>query len=476
MTEPALVIVHYHLRPGGVWQVIRTTSKALTRAGVPHLILSGETTEYGNDLPIRTVAGLDYSTAAPGEHSTTELVGRLRSAVVDHFGEGPVVWHFHNPCLGKNPTLSSAVGIMAASGEAMILQHHDLAEDGRPENLKALDSMDELYPITPRVIHAFINSRDLRRFIKAGLPAEQGTVLPNPLSPNSPLPPSDSEHPVVFQPVRAIRRKNIGETILLAAAAPQGARFAISRAPDQPRWQTAYREWTQFAAEFELPLDFDVSDRIPAPGTDSRTFNAWLERSTHLLTTSISEGFGLAFIESLALGRPLIGRRLPEIDTDLPDHPTDRLYESLRVPSDWLDTDLLHSQIREALKLAGLPSDPDAIHSALGGDDGVDFGRLSEDMQRAVIRAWLSGRRGITAVDRLGSLPLETWLLLNLENRSAADPNHQLDRYRAEFLAESLAQHATRLLAEAPAPIRHLDRSAVIEQFRNPADFRFLKS
>ena len=37
-----VAIVHYHAGPGGVVEVIRATSRGLAAAGVPHVVLTGE--------------------------------------------------------------------------------------------------------------------------------------------------------------------------------------------------------------------------------------------------------------------------------------------------------------------------------------------------------------------------------------------------------------------------------------------------
>ena len=49
-------IVHYHLGPGGVAQVITSASRVLTEAGIAHVILVGNAaSNIPSDLPLRVV-------------------------------------------------------------------------------------------------------------------------------------------------------------------------------------------------------------------------------------------------------------------------------------------------------------------------------------------------------------------------------------------------------------------------------------
>ena len=66
---------------------------------------------------------------------------------------------------------------------------------------------------------------------------------------------------LVLYPVRAIRRKNLGELFLLAALSPKGTRYAVSLAPDAERWMAVYEEWRAFAADTGLPVLLDVVGR-----------------------------------------------------------------------------------------------------------------------------------------------------------------------------------------------------------------------
>ncbi len=168
-----VAIVHYHLALGGVTRVIESTSQALSSAGIPHVILTGE-----------SIPGLGYL-ASPGESTTEKLLASLRAAATEALGGPPDIWHFHNHSLGKNCLLAEVIARLATEGAHLVLQIHDLAEAGRPENYTLIAECKELYPFSPRIHYAFLNSRDQRVFTRAGLPAGNSSVLANAIAGSS---------------------------------------------------------------------------------------------------------------------------------------------------------------------------------------------------------------------------------------------------------------------------------------------------
>ncbi len=59
-----------------------------------------------------------------------------------------------------------------------------------------------------------------------------------------------------------------------------------------------------------------------------------IAKADALITTSVAEGFGLAFLEPWLASKPLVGRNLPEITADFAEHGLDlsALYNCLPVP------------------------------------------------------------------------------------------------------------------------------------------------
>jgi len=119
-------------------------------------------------------------------------------------------------------------------------------------------------------------------------------------------------------------------------------------------------------------------------------------RSAHaLVTTSVAEGFGLAFLEPWLMGRPVAGRNLPEITREFEDAGVDLggLYNRLEVPVDWVFETALHDKIRGGLTsylhAYGLEPGRDDLERVLSAwvkDARLDVGRLDEELQAEILR------------------------------------------------------------------------------------------
>lgn len=468
-----VAIIHYHLSPGGVTRVIETASGVLAGAGVRHVVLTGE-----------NVAGLGYL-ADPGDFTAEQLTTALRHAATKALGGPPDVWHFHNHSLGKNRLFPHIVSRLAAENEALVLQIHDLAEHGRAGNHPLIAGIRDLYLFSPRVCYAFLNSRDLRHFIAAGLPPENATLLPNPIS-APPAPPRFGSSPaLLFAPVRGIRRKNLGELVLLAALAPPGTRVAISRAPENPAALPVHDHWRDFSAEHGLPIGFDVVDRyMPEPGA-ATGFDSWVNRASHFVTTSVSEGFGMTFLESIALGKPLIGRNLPHLTADHAAHGirAGRLYDAILIPLDWIDISLIRDPLVIDLerdhRLYQRPLTNAFINAALAAivrDGLVDFGNLPEPLQQGIIeRLADTSQRGVPLV-RSGDTtrPLVEWLADALAADTPTASADQLAPYSPQAYQKSVTTLYSRLTRTPPGPVRQVAAEEILNSHLRPENFHFL--
>jgi FMN phosphatase YigB (HAD superfamily)/glycosyltransferase involved in cell wall biosynthesis len=474
-----VAIVHYHLGHGGVSEVITAASRLLTGAGIPHVILAGPSpADPPPDLPVHIVEGLGYgnSTGDAGD-----LLERLRCT-----GGAPDLWHFHNHSLGKNPIFPELVARLAAQNERLLLQIHDLAEDGRPQNASRLAGCRNLYPVGPRVHYAFLNSRDRSHFMKAGLPEANAHLLANPIEPRPPSP-SPADLPLLLYPVRGIRRKNLGELLLLTALAPAGTRAAVTRAPLNPRSQPFHDNWRGFSEDIGLPVAFDVVERIAPEANTACSFESWLARATHLVTTSVAEGFGLVFLESIARGKPLLGRNLPHLTRD---HAArgiraGRLYDRLLVPVEWLDGEILDRCLGEALDASWTawrrsqpPSAFETVHTALYQDGFLDFGNLPEVLQqRAIRRLREPGMKLLPLVEIGGrARPAAEWLEETLEDRRPTATPAQLAPYSAEIHRDNLTGIYRQLMEAPSAPVRPIDKGKILDAYLTPAHFHFLTS
>lgn len=472
-----VAIVHYHLAPGGVTRVIESASQALTAAAVPHCVLTGE-----------NIPGLGYL-SSPGGHSSGELLTSLRHAANEALGAPPDLWHFHNHSLGKNRLLPDVVARLAGAGEHILLQIHDLAEAARPENYPLIAVSHTLYPFSPRVHYAFINSRDLHAFTTAGLPPENVTLLENPiLSP--PLRPESitSTQPLLFAPVRGIRRKNLGEIVLLSALAPVGASFAISRAPLNPSALPVHDNWRKFSQRHRLPVEFDVVGRLsPAPGISS-DFESWISHATHFITTSVEEGFGLPFLESAAHRKPLIGRDLPHLTAGHDRHGirSGNLYQRILIPVGWLDIPLLRDHLTVDLERSfryyhrPLPSEfIDSTLDRLSHGGWLDFGNLPEALQQGIIERLTSdpANLSVPVVEIDGATePAANWLAAAIANRTPTATPEQLAPYSQNNYQHTLTALYQKITGQPAAPLSHLPPDRILSAHLTPDKFHFLLS
>ena len=487
-----VAIIHYHLEPSGISRVIERASRELKRRGIAHVILVGKCPHgMANTLPVRVVDGLAYSNAPLDTQEAENILDALRAAATDALGAPPDIWHFHNHSLGKNRAVPLIVSMLASQRERLLLHIHDLAEDGRPENHANIADCPNLYPLAPQIHYAFINSRDRNHFIKAGLPAANAHLLPNPVFDADSIPNTSSETantaPLLLCPARGIRRKNIGELILLTQLAPKGTRAAITLAPENPQSLAIHERWKSFCGVNQVPVEFAVVDRI-APTTNSdASFESWISHATHIVTCSVAEGFGLVFLESLAYHKPLIGRKLPHIFHDLAKHGIDhgKLYEKILIPADWIPHESLkrhlESSITNLWQAWNRKPNADEIKSSIASlehDGFLDFGNLPEVLQETIIEKLLDPDHH--AIPQLlingRTRPLKAWIEDSLtQNHQTQAPQVPEAFTIAAHGKQTTAIHAM-MMTQNPSPPSALDPNDILETFLVAEEFNFLKS
>ncbi|NEX16005.1 MAG: hypothetical protein C1943_05045 [Halochromatium sp.] len=493
-----IAIVHFHLQTGGVTRVIEHACAALSAAGHAVVVLSGEPAQRPGSL----AAGVEVIPALGYEERRQPLAAgalqqAMEQAALRALAGPPDLWHVHNHCLGKNLALPDALCGLAAAGHRLLLQPHDFAEDGRPalyrrmlETIGAQDGAGlsaHLYPVAPQIHYATLNQRDYRVLAAAGVPSRQLHSLPNAVSiavdtasrPDGRLmadlaASADIDHRRWLYPTRAIRRKNLGELVFWAALAGPNDRFATTLAPQNPLEQPIYQRWVALAQKLSLPLDLEL-------GARTSDFGALLASSHALMTTSVGEGFGLAFLEPWLVDRPLAGRDLPEITADFSTAGLDLsgLYQHLPVPLDWLDTAALRKRLERALATAAnaygrKPNADDlerAWQAAVDEDHRIDFGRLDEDAQMQVIRHIQADPAAGSALD-VRSPPLAANAELIAQNRALVEREYLIEGYRRRLEAIYLA------LLEAPsAPLRdQADGQLLISNFQAPERLYLLRA
>ncbi len=230
----------------------------------------------------------------------------------------------------------------------------------------------------------------------------------------------DPQSLFLLYPVRAIRRKNLGEALRWAALAPPGSRVGITLPPRTAAERGAYLRWKELSARLELPCLFELG------ATGGLELDQGMAAADRILTTSVAEGFGLVFLEAALARRSLVGRDLPEVTADLEEcglrFPW--LEPNLWVPVDWVGREAFRARFaaayRTALAAYGRDAPPagelEREIDALVPDGRVDFSRLDTELQRQVLEA-ASSRRPARQL-----LALNPWIARALATRPAGEP------------------------------------------------------
>ncbi len=493
MSRISVAVIHYHLQPGGVTRVIERAIESLGDS-VDVAIFSGE-----------TFPALGYSDSPPDD--IEKQADGLRRLATERLGREPDIWHIHNHSLGKNSFTPRLVQHLARAGCRLLLQPHDFAEDGRPENYRLLKDQlgdelnDTLYPLAEHVWYAPINYRDKAFLEEIGLPHVHelpNAVTPHP-APESPISPPaslegteftetlplyssvvkrESARTIVY-PARAIRRKNMGEFLLWSLLAPEGYLFQSTLEPQNPVWLDYYNEWVEFAQEQSLPVEFNAGRK--------HDFGELVQNAEALISTSIAEGFGLAFLEPWLERKMLVGRKLPEITSDFETEGLDLspLYDALPVPLKWAGEaqffQTLEAAMRKSYESYAREWDPALFEQAIGAlavDGKVDFGILDESLQRNVIRHLVEHPE-----DRNQFPPFP----VRLRHGEGGSPppslpliEHNLqvvlDRYGLAAYGERLVDIYQKLAATEPGAVKSANAAGLLDQFLQPNRFNLLRT
>ena len=460
-----VAFVHYHLKTGGVTTVLRQQVTALRNA-CDCLVLTGE--QAGAKLPcnIIEIPELGYDQPGTAHPNADRVADRVLRALKRQWLDGCDILHIHNPLLAKNRQLIPVISRLQQSGASLFLQIHDFAEDGRP-----MAYCPDEYPANCH--YGVINARDKKILQSAGLENAGLHYLPNAIEP-LPLEPCTDRSPLVLYPVRAIRRKNIGEAIVLTALFSKARQLAITQPPNSPADILSYNDWVRWIQDNRLPVVVEAGR--------TTAFPQLVGQADSMVTTSIAEGFGFSFLEPWTAGKGLWGRRLKGVCADFTDNgiQLDGLYDRLDIPLNWIDRELYLQSWREAV---GNAADQygcsvadtmwDQSISNLFQTQRIDFGLLNERLQRMV------GDRLIRDPDaRKKLVTMNPWLddpdlLTGAADTIASNRQAVIDHY-------GLNQYGQRLLAIYDQVVRHrvchrIDKSTVVEAFFDLDHFPLLQ-
>ena len=460
-----IALLHYHLKPGGVTTVIRHQVEALQGHG-SIMVLAGAPPDTAWPVPVRHIPGIGYQNDATTPINPHKVAREIHQAIRSQWGGECDLLHIHNPLLAKNHAFLDILKSLQERGITLFLQIHDFAEDGRPHAYFQNDY--------PRDCHyGVINSRDYRLLLDAGLKPEGLHIVFNPVTPlavNSPPSPGNE----ILYPVRAIRRKNIGEALLLSLYFKHRPTLSITLPPNSPADITAYNGWKNFAQKYKLNIRFDA-------GLDNE-FEQLVGRARLLLTTSITEGFGYTFLEAWTAGKPVWGRDLADITRDFTRKGLhlDHLYQHLMVPLSWMDHqlffDLWKNCILENSTPFGLGFEKESIDRAADkmiAAGSIDFGLLGEFFQKQIMRTLLA-----EPVKKDCLADINPFLKnLGMEGIARERINHNrqmtLDKFSAEVCRENLLNTYQAVLR---TPVKQrIDKHCLAAAFFNLDAFSMLK-
>lgn len=448
-----VVIVHCHFEPGGVTQVVQNHIAALAGGReTGRLILAGGARQSGLRESTRhladvwTLPSLDYDdlhvsagdgpAATRGRTLAGELTARMRQSGLT---SDTTVLHWHNHSLGKNVAMPFAIMSLADSGWSVRLHIHDFAEDQRPTNYArwieqtvapepfALDAI--LYPDHPRLTYATLTRGDADCLTGIGVDADRVVVLPNDVrlpAGHQPehgdaiakirtafdLPPRSRW---VLYPVRGIRRKNVGEFMLLCQLMAEDDSHGpfiggLTLRPDTPLERRSYDRWRTVADRFVSNIVFDAAHHADVAFIDN------LSACDMVVSTSVAEGFGMAFLEPWLADRRVVARDLHHVTADflregvsLPS-----LYDQVAIPGSrgWVAAaeeafDAARRLAWSAIPPEFRPTQRDAVDTA--PPDSIDFAKLTPTLQIEIL-ARVARDPGYRREIHRANADLMTWL------------------------------------------------------------------
>jgi hypothetical protein len=461
-----IAFIHYHLKTGGVTSVLKQQLESI-RNDCETLVLTGEPPQATFPSNVVHIPQLAYNNRIDSPFDPRDVATSITRAIGAHFKNSCDVLHVHNPTLAKNSEFLNILKCLQDKGIRLFLQIHDLAEDGRPAIYFSED-----YPSNCH--YGVINSRDYHLLLKAGLKPEGLHLIANAVSAPPAAAPASAGKPFVLYPIRAIRRKNIGEAILLSLFFKHSETLAISLPPNSPADFESYNGWKQFVKSFDLRVEFDQGLK--------HDFSMLVQSAQYLITTSISEGFGFSFLEPWLYDQYLCGRKLADICQDFEKNGLDleHLYPGLMVPVEWAG----YRQFREHWKTCvsdtcqrfNFEIENNRISAAfdtMTRSGHVDFSILNEPYQKKIIALLTEKPSFLKVLEKRnpclrtigsGKNKVET---IN-RNKKAVRSHYDMNRYRRKLLE-------TYKTVSRQTVNQHIDKKLLLTNFLDLSQFSLLK-
>ena len=382
-----IALFHYHLKPGGVTTVIKKQIEVL-KDDCEILIISGEEPKNSrtesNDfknIPVIIIPELAYCEKQFSLNEVKSIAKKIHNSCLEKIG-GCDIFHAHNQKKKKNINLLKVLNELHNLGFRLFLQIHDFAEDGR-----TISYYFEDYPT--HCHYGVINSRDYIILLNAGMKPEGLHKISNTIRPFENLPSikSKPDKNYIHYPVRAIRRKNIGEIVLLSQFLEKTDQLAIGLPPTSPKDFPYYESWKNFCRENHANVLFEASYAIP--------FLQLVAMAKMMITTSITEGFGFSFLEPWTANKVLCGRKIPDICIDFEEQGInfDHLYTRFAIPFTLLDKKKFFEKWKKAtlwnthlFYFSIKKNDMEKAFHELTMDNAIDFGLLDKETQQSIIQ------------------------------------------------------------------------------------------
>ena len=462
-----IAYIHYHLKTGGVTTVLRQQIEAV-KNGCEPLVITGDPPESPFPADFVHIPGLGYYDGLSGKAFEPEDVAEsITAAIYSRWKDGCDILHVHNPTLAKNINFLKILKELQKRKINLFLQIHDFAEDGRPSAYFREEYLSDCH-------YGVINSRDYNILLKTGLKKEGLHKIFNTIKPFNLKHKNPGFREYALYPIRAIRRKNIGEAILLSRFFSNNADLVITQPPNSLADIISYKGWKKYVKEKNLNVEFEAGLK--------RDFKELVCSAKFLITTSITEGFGFSFLEPWTADKILYGRKLADICCDFEQKgiKLDHLYTKLLVPVKWIGKENLYEKLKSSILKAGSlfnytidRKDIDRFYVAVTKNSNIDFGLLDEAFQKQVLSRILSSKKDMERlimlnpyISHLGDLPNKDELIQ--KNKRAV-----LNNYNENIYKQTLLKIYSRVIKKPVC--QSIDKNILLSEFLNPDNFSLLK-
>jgi glycosyltransferase involved in cell wall biosynthesis len=332
-----ILFIHYSYKIDGVTRVVLNNIKGLaTHSNELKFIVAGDAFEF----PMSEEIDQRYI-----DWNAEDIFSQLQKISQD-----ADVIIIENPTIGIFPRATLAFKKFSENNpdKKIIYRIHDFVED-RPfllDNFKKIcGDLNKIYPQSSNVSFLTLTSFDKKRLINKGV--QNVSVLPNSIivsdfetdkerafklrktfEDNGIINP---EEIILTYPVRVLRRKNIEEAILLTKLMNKESTQTYRLIVTIPFEKDYENEIENLAKEYDVPCSIGKTSKyLSFDKKEKYTIADLYLISDLVISTSVCEGFGLAFVEPWLAGTPVIGRKINSVTEDFENNGIDltNLYDN----------------------------------------------------------------------------------------------------------------------------------------------------